>query len=126
MQGGTFFILHPLMSSLSLVWIVCREVGLLQAFYLREGTVDLAGTTIHLHAYGTPVVKNRAAYSGVSLRVFERCGVYLNVEMIQMYIQMNVQLSDQTLEHSIERSNKRSNKRSIERSNKRSLYRTFN
>ena len=50
MQGGTFFILHPLMSSLSLVWIVCREVGLLQAFYLREGTVDLAGTTIHLHA----------------------------------------------------------------------------
>ena len=50
------------------------------------------------------MVKNRAAYCGVSRRVFERCGVYLNVEMnvqvyVQMNVQMNVQLSDQMNVH---------------------------
>ena len=46
------------------------------------------------------MVKNRAAYCGVSRRVFERCGVYLNVEMnVEMYVQMNVQLSDQMNVH---------------------------
>ena len=42
--------------------------------------------------WNAKVVKNRAAYCGVSRRVFERCGVYLNVEM-------NVQLSDQMSVH---------------------------
>ena len=54
------------------------------------------------------MVKNRAAYCGVSRRVFERCGLYLKVEMnvqvnVQMYVQMNVemnvQLSDQMNVH---------------------------
>ena len=58
--------------------------------------------------WNAKVVKNRAAYCGVSRRVFERCGVYLNVEMnvqvnvqmnVQMYVQMNVQLSDQMNVH---------------------------
>ena len=50
--------------------------------------------------WNAKVVKNWAAYCGVSRRVFERCGVYLNVEMnihlnVQMNVQMNVQLSNQ-------------------------------
>ena len=54
------------------------------------------------YLWNAKVVKNRAAYCGVSWRVFERCGVYLNVEMnvqvnvqmnVQMYIQMNVQMN---------------------------------
>ena len=58
--------------------------------------------------WNAKVVKNRAAYCGVSWRVFERCGVYLNVEMnvqvnvqmyVQMNVQMNVQLSDQMNVH---------------------------
>ena len=54
--------------------------------------------------WNAKVVKNRAAYCGVSRRVFERCGVYLNVEMnvrvnVQMNVQLNVQLSDQMNVH---------------------------
>ena len=48
------------------------------------------------YLWNAKVVKNRAAYCGVSRRVLERCGVYWNVEMnVQVNVQMNVQLSDQ-------------------------------
>ena len=41
MQGGYFFKAHPL-NSLSLVWIACKEVRLLQVLYLRERMIDLS------------------------------------------------------------------------------------